>query len=138
MKLFLDTNIILDLLADRKPFSKWAYLIFKDRKDGKWDLYTSSFSVLTAYYLLEKQNGEKESKMDIDELLNQVEILSITKRDLKTAITTKFLDYEDGVQHECAKSSGEIDFIITRNKKDFKHSVIKVRSPEELYQGNGI
>jgi len=57
MKLFIDTNIIIDLVADRKPFAKWAYKIFEEQKKGKWTLFTSANAILTTYYIVEKDIG---------------------------------------------------------------------------------
>jgi predicted nucleic acid-binding protein len=133
MKLFLDTNIIIDLIANRLPFSKWAYQIFKDSKEGKWELFTSSNAILTSYYIIEKQIGKKRTKRVINILLERLDLCTIDKSHLESAITADFSDYEDAVQHECAKLHGNIDYIITRNKKDFKNSKIDVLSSEELY-----
>jgi predicted nucleic acid-binding protein len=133
MKLFLGTNILFDITANREPFSKWAIKIFKDSKKGKWKLYTSSASILTTHYIIEKQIGSNQAKRILKILLNRPEVQDITKRKLLTALTTNFKDYEDSVQHECAKRCKRVDYIITRNKKDFKNSIITVMSPEELY-----
>lgn len=133
MNLFLDTNILVDLTANREPFSKWAIKIFSDAKNAKWKLITSSISILTTYYIIEKQIGTNRAKRILKILLNRLEVKDITKLELLTSLTTKFKDFEDSVQHECAKSYKKVDIIITRNKKDFKHSTIQVMSPEELY-----
>lgn len=133
MNLFLDTNILIDLAADRSPFSKWAILIFRDAKKGRWKLFTSSLSILTTYYIIEKEVGKSKSKRIIKILLNRLEIIDLGKAELLTAITSNFIGYEDAVQHECAKLCKNIDCIVTRNKKDLKHSVIEVVSSEELY-----
>ena len=133
MNLFLDTNILIDITANREPFSKWAIKIFKDSKKGKWKLITSSISILTTYYIIEKQIGSNQAKRILKILLNRLEVQDISKRELQTALTTNFKDYEDSVQHECAKLCKQVNYIITRNKKDFKNSIIEVLSPEELY-----
>jgi len=133
MKLFLDTNILIDLTANREPFSKWAIKIFQDAKVGKWQLYTSSISILTTYYIIEKQIGDTKAKNVLKILLDRLEIQDISKNELQSALTTRFKDFEDSVQHECAKLCPTIDYIVTRNKKDFKHSLFKIRSSEELY-----
>ncbi|WP_235299369.1 type II toxin-antitoxin system VapC family toxin [Portibacter marinus] len=136
MNLFLDTNILIDLTANRLPFSKWAIKIFMDAKEGKYHLITSTFSMLTCYYIIERQIGSKRTKKVIRILLNRIQTQDVSRKELLTALTTKVEDYEDAVQHECAKLCNSIDAIITRNKKDFKHSIIKVLSPEELYLGD--
>ena len=133
MNLFLDTNILIDITANREPFSKWAVKIFKDSKKGRWKLTTSSISVLTTYYIIEKQIGSTQAKRILKILLNRLEVQDITKMELLTGLTTNFKDYEDSVQHECAKLCKSVNYIITRNKKDFKNSIIEVLSPEELY-----
>ena len=102
MKLFLDTNVLIDITANREPFAKWAIKLFKDSKKGRWKLITSSISVLTTYYIIEKQIGSTQAKKILKILLNRLEIQDITKRELLTGLTTKFKDYEDSVQHECA------------------------------------
>jgi len=122
MKLFLDTNILVDLVADRVPFSKYAYKIFEEQKKGKWKLYTTANSILTTYYLAEKEIGEKKAKRIIKILLKRLEIQSISKENLLSGILIPFKDYEDAVLHEAANDIKKIDFIVTRNKKDFKKS----------------
>ena len=133
MNLFLDTNVLIDITANREPFSRWAIKIFKDSKNGRWRLSTSSISILTIYYIIEKQIGSTQAKRILKILLNRLEVQDVTKRELLTGLTTKFKVYEDSVQHECAKLCNSVNYIITRNKKDFKNSIIEVLSPEELY-----
>ena len=133
MNLFLDTNILIDLVANRQPFSKWAYEIFKDQKKCRWKLNSSSSSILTTFYIIEKQIGSKKAKQAIKILLSRIDILPINKDILLTGLMINFKDYEDAVQHECAMSSKKIDYFITRNKKDYKNSLIEILSSEELY-----
>lgn len=133
MHLFLDTNILIDLLANRKPFAKFAYEIFKYQKSKKWTLYTSSIAILTTYYIVSKEVGDAKARKAIKILLNRIEVLPIEKSDLQNALITKFKDYEDSIQHECAKSKSKIKYIVTRKKKDYKFSTIEVISSEELF-----
>ncbi len=62
MRVFLDTNILVDISANPEPFSKWAIKLFKEAKKGKFVLYTSTLSILTTYYLLfgGEGSGQKE------------------------------------------------------------------------------
>lgn len=131
--LFLDTNIIIDLVANRKPFSKWAYKIFEDQKSGRWKIWTSGNSILTTYYILEKEIGILKARKAILILLQRVNIQPIDKSILQLGFESDFKDCEDGVQFICARSIKKIKYIITRNKKDFKKSTIEVLSSEELY-----
>ena len=133
MKLFLDTNILIDLVGNRAPFSRWAYKIFLGQKSGKWGLFTSSNSLLTTYYIIENELGPKKTRQAIKILLNRLEVVPIEKGDLLKGLVTDFKDFEDAVQHECALKQQGIDYIVTRNKKDFKKSLISVLSSEELF-----
>lgn len=136
MNLFLDTNILIDLTADRQPFSNWATRIFIDAKKGKFKLHTSTISILICYYIINKQLGTNKAKMAIKVLLEYLEIHDCSKHHLSKALSSQFVDFEDAVQHECAQSHNGIDVIVTRNKKDFKNSSIAVLSSEEVFIKN--
>ena len=133
MKVFLDTNVLVDITANREPFSKWAIKLVNEAKNGKFELYTSTLSILTTYYLMEMQLGDRKCKRILNIILNRVKTQDIDHQGLLTGITSKFRDYEDAVQHECARRIPGIRYIVTRNKKDFKYSVIETVSPEELF-----
>jgi len=132
LKLFLDTNIIIDLLADRKPFSNSAYIIFKEAKLNRWQLFSSSNSILTTFYILEKQLDSKKASYAIETILKRLEIQDVSKKELILALKSKTEDLEDASQIECANKVGNINYIITRDKKGFKHSIIDVLNPDEL------
>ena len=132
LKLFIDTNIIIDILADRKPYSNSAYTLFKEAKLNRWKLFTSSNSILTTYYILEKQINSKEANRAIETILNRIEIQDLTKKDLMVALKSKTEDLEDASQIECANKIGRINYIITRDKKGFDNSIINILNPDEL------
>lgn len=71
---FLDTNIIVDLIADRKPFSKYAIQIFELAEKDKLQIFTSSHSIATTHYLLKKYLDEKSLR---EVLLNLLEFLTV-------------------------------------------------------------
>ena len=131
-KVFLDTNILVDLIADRKPFSKHAIEIFKHAEDQRVELYTSSHSIATTHYLLKKYLEEVALR---DVLLNLLDFLKVIPVDvdiLKKGLRSNHKDFEDAVQMLCASTVPEIDFIVTRNLKDFKTSEITVLTPDEM------
>lgn len=132
LRLFIDTNIIIDLLADRKPFSNSAYVLFREAKLKRWKLFTSSNSIITTFYILDQQLNSKDAKMAIETILNRLDIQDLTKKDLILAIKSKTEDLEDATQIECANKLGRINYIVTRDKKGFKNSVIDTLNPDEL------
>ena len=132
MKIFVDTNILVDLIADRKPFSKFAIQLFSKAEVGKLELYTSSHSIATTHYLLKKYVDEKELREVLFKLLEYLNIVAINLDILKKGLKSKHKDFEDAIQIISAYSIEKMDCIVTRNIKDFKNSEIPVYTPDEL------
>ena len=59
------------------------------------------------------------------------EIVDVTKTIIKKSLKSEFKDFEDAIQYNCALTISKIDFIVTRNSKDFKKSVLPVMNPQE-------
>ena len=131
-KVFLDTNIIVDLIADRKPFSKYSIEIFKKAEEKKIKLFTSSHSIATTHYLLKKYLEEKILRDVLYNLLDYVTVIAVDTDVLKKGLRSKHKDFEDSIQISCASTIEKIDCIVTRNTKDFRDSEILVLTPDEL------
>lgn len=131
-KIFLDTNIIVDLIADRKPFSKYSIEIFKKAEEKKIKLFTSSHSIATTHYLLKKYLEEKILRDVLYNLLDYVTVIAVDTDVLKKGLRSKHKDFEDSIQILCASTIEKIDCIVTRNTKDFRDSEILVLTPDEL------
>jgi predicted nucleic acid-binding protein len=131
-KVFLDTNIIVDLIADRKPFSKYSIEIFKKAEEKKIKLFTSSHSIATTHYLLKKYVEEKILRDVLYNLLDYVTVIAVDTDVLKKGLRSKHKDFEDSIQILCASTIEKIDCIVTRNTKDFRDSEILVLTPDEL------
>lgn len=131
-KIFVDTNILIDLIADRRPFSKFAIQIFSKAEEKKIKLYTSSHTIATTHYLLKKYLDEKDLREILINILDYLNIVAIDLDVLKKGLKSKHKDFEDALQIISAYSIEKIDCIVTRNIKDFKESEIPVLSPDEL------
>jgi len=131
-KIFVDTNIIVDLIADRKPFSKYAIDLFTKAENKTIKLYTSSHSIATTHYLLKKYIDESELRTILNNLIDYLIIIPVDADVLRKGLRSKHKDFEDAIQIICATSIEKIDCIVTRNIKDFKGSEIPVLSPDEL------
>ena len=132
-KIFVDTNIIVDLIADRKPFSKFAIDLFSKAENKKIKLFTSSHSIATTHYLLKKYIEEKDLRNILYDLTDYITIIPIEGETIKKGLRSKHKDFEDALQIICANSIEKIDCIVTRNIKDFKECEITVLTPDELY-----
>lgn len=131
---FVDTNILIDLLADRTPFSKFAIEIFDLAEKKKVRLFTSSHSYATTHYLLKKHVGEKELRELLYSLLDFINLISIDIFIIKKSLLSSHKDFEDAIQMFAANSITDMDFIVTRNLKDFKDAGITVLPPDEVIQ----
>ena len=96
--IFLDTNVIIDFLADRLPFSI---------------------------------NAAEETIKYLEELSEMTERIDVTKSIIKKSLKSEFKDFEDAIQYHCALTILKMDFIVTRNSKDFKKSTLPVMNPQE-------
>jgi predicted nucleic acid-binding protein len=131
--IFLDTNVIIDFLADRRPFSLLAAKIFNYSLQGKVKVFISAVSYNNIYYILRQSLTNRETIKLLDELCEMTEIADVTKAIIKKSLKTNFKDFEDAIQYNCALSINKIDFIVTRDTKDFKNSVLPVLTPEEAF-----
>jgi len=133
-KIFVDTNIIVDLIADRKPFSKFAIDLFNKAESKQIKLFASSHSIATTYYVLKKFVSEKGLRETLYSLCDLITIVAMDDTALKKGLLSKHKDFEDALQIICASSIDKLDCIVTRNIKDFKDSGVPVLSPDELYK----
>jgi predicted nucleic acid-binding protein len=131
-QVFVDTNILIDLLADRPPFSKFAIEIFDRAEKNKVKLFTSSHSYATTHYLLKKYMEEAALRQVLFSLLDFIAIIPIDLAIIRKSLLSKHKDFEDAIQIFAANSIDNLDFIVTRNIKDFKNTGIAVLPPDEL------
>jgi len=132
MKVFLDTNILIDLIANREPYSKFAIQIFKSAELKKIKIFTTSHAIVTTHYILKKHIDEKSLRAILTELTDILNIIAVDSHIIKRGLNSKHKDFEDAIQILSANSIDSIDFIVTRNLKDFKNSEIPVLSPDEI------
>lgn len=127
---FIDTDVIVDFLIDRKPFSLESAKIFSliDQKKIKGCVPSLSFSNL--YYVLRKFGSHKKVIKSLLELSELVDILKVDSDMVKSALTSDFNDFEDSIQNFTSHENKKADCIITRNIKDYKDSSLPVMTPE--------
>ena len=130
-QIFLDTNIVIDFLANRKPFSLYAAKLFNYALWGKVKIYISAVSYNNIYYILRQSHSSAAAIKLLNELSEMAEIADVTKEIIKKSLESDFKDFEDAIQYNCALSLSKIDFIVTRDTKDFKKSSLSILTPEE-------
>jgi predicted nucleic acid-binding protein len=130
--LFIDTDVIIDFLIDRKPFSREAAIIFTLIEQKKLKGFSSSLTFSNLYYVLRKIESHNKVISKLDSLSKIVGILKVEELTIKNALASGFPDFEDSIQYFSAVDSKKIDVIITRNIKDFKKSEIPVMTPGDF------
>jgi predicted nucleic acid-binding protein len=131
-QVFVDTNILIDLLAERPPFSKFAIELFNRAEKNNVKLFTSSHSIATTHYLLKKYVDEATLRVTLFNLLDFIAIIPIDLSIIKRSLQSKHKDFEDAIQIFAANTIDNLDFIGTRNLKDFKNAGTPVLPPDEL------
>lgn len=128
--IFVDTNIIIDLLAKRDLFYKDAQALFTLSDKKEIQLCISSLSFANAYYSIVKHHKDIDAKKYLAKFKVLVKVLPLEDKAIELALASDFNDFEDGLQYFIAMDN-ESDIIITRNKKDFKNSKIPVMTAGE-------
>ena len=129
--LFIDTDIIIDFLIDRNPYSREAAIIFTLIEQKKIKGYVSSLTFSNLYYVLRKVESHNKVIAKLDSISRLLTILKVDQQTIKDAIASRFQDFEDSIQYNCALDYKKIDVLITRNTKDYKNSEIPVMTPAD-------
>ena len=130
-KIFLDSNIILDYLTNRPPFSIDAAILFELANQQKLTIFVSSLSINNINYFVSRLESKSKALKVIHQLMPLVEILPVGKSTVEKSLHSKFKDFEDGLQNFCAEEGG-LTTIITRDAKDFAKSKLSIQTPHEF------
>lgn len=129
-RLFLDTNVMLDLLGERIPFYNSIAKIATLADNGQITIVVSALSYATVSYFLTKfENGEK-AKQKLRKFRIISEVCSLDELIIEKGLNSNIPDFEDSLQYFSAIAA-DCSILITRNGKDFKASQIPVMTAEE-------
>jgi len=138
MKVFVDTNILIDLVCKREKFLTDAQKVFALGYAHCIELSLSALSFVNAMYLAHHYNLSTVEMADSLTKISQfAEIADLSGEVAKWALACGWKDYEDATQYGTALSA-VADCIVTRNKNDFKESKIPVYSASELFSLLGL
>ena len=125
-KLFIDTNIVIDLLSRREPYYKESAELFSLADRKKVEISISSLTIANTSYVLLRQLKTNKVKEVLRKLRLVVNVLPLDNKIIGLALNDEtFTDFEDGLQYFTAIEH-EQEMIITRNLKDYKSSQIPV------------
>jgi predicted nucleic acid-binding protein len=130
-KVFVDTDIVLDLLGQRMPFYEFSARLFSKADKAEIELFVSSLSFSNLYYLLSRQYSPDQARKQLLKFKALVTVLSVTDKVIDLALASDFKDFEDGIQYFTAIENG-IQTLLTRNLKDYKSAEIVVMTAEQF------
>ncbi|MBW7891552.1 MAG: PIN domain-containing protein [Chitinophagaceae bacterium] len=129
-KILIDTDVILDFLFDRKPFSNEASQILGLCERKKIHGLVTPVMISNVYYILRKTASHEKIIQHLKMLMNFLDIAVIDKKVILEALNSGFQDFEDALQNFSAVVGKEIGIIITRNVRDYKTTSLPVMTPE--------
>lgn len=129
-KVLIDTDVILDFLFDRKPFSDDASKILSLCESKQIQGFVTAIILSNIYYLLKKTAKHEKVIESLKALMNILDIVTTDKTTVLNALNSEFKDFEDALQNFSAEKNKEIKIIITRNIKDYKSSNLSIMQPE--------
>lgn len=133
-KLFIDTNIVIDLLSQREPYYEEAATLFSLADKKQIELTVSSLTFANTCFILIKQMDLNNAKIILRKLRLIVNILPLDDKLVGLALNDEsFLDFEDGLQYFSALENGQ-DLIITRNLRDFKNSKLPFMTAKQFIE----
>ena len=133
MKILIDTNVILDVLCNRKDFVDDSLKVFKYCEANQISGYISALSIPNIVYIMRKELDNERIKEILKTLTSLFTVVDLRESDLLKAAELDFLDYEDAIQAVCA-ARAKVNYIVTRNIKDFNNSAILAIKPSELFE----
>lgn len=131
MRIFIDTNVLIDFMAIRHPFYQSAAALFSLAEMKELQLVYSSTTVANSFYILRKHYSNIQLAEALENQKDVAEICGVSSADIYSALSAKWDDGEDSIQHQSALSAG-CDCILTRNVQDFEMSKLPVMTPEEF------
>ena len=133
-RIFVDTNIVIDLLSRREPFFEESAILFSLADKKEIELAISSLTIANTSYALLRQMDPNKSKSILRKLRLIVKILPLDDKIVGLALNDEtFSDFEDGLQYFTAIDNGQ-ELIITRNLKDFKNSKLPTMTARQFIE----
>lgn len=134
MRILLDTCVIMDAIQNRDPFAEAAKDIFRKAAMNNFIGCITTKASTDIYYLTHRcTHSDKDTRMVLTKLFSLFDVLDTAALNCKKAISSSVTDYEDAVMIETAVRNG-LEYIVTRNMKDYKASTVPVLSPDVFLQ----
>jgi len=132
-KIFIDTDIFLDTILDRKPHAEFSNELLSLCEQNEITAFTSCLVIANIYYIINKIANYQKAVQAIGKIRSLVSVLPFSDKEIGESLNAEFRDFEDGVQYFIAVNH-KIDCLVTRNTKDYQKANISVLTPKEFLQ----
>lgn len=129
-RLFVDTDIVLDLLGAREPHFSPAAILFSMADQGSIRLYVSAITFANVNYVLSRQLNESRARRLLLKLKTLVRIAPVNEKIIELSLSSDFRDFEDAIQYHSAIENN-IQTLLTRNLRDFKKAQISIMTAQQ-------
>jgi predicted nucleic acid-binding protein len=130
-RILVDANVALDVLAKREPHYATSAAVWALAEQGKVEGLLAAHTVTTLHYLVAKHLDRQQANVTITKLLQVFDVAAVDQDVLLKALTLSWQDFEDAVQMAAAFKA-KVDYLVTRNPKDFKDKLVRVLQPGDL------
>jgi predicted nucleic acid-binding protein len=130
-KVYLDCNILIDWLVDREPFSYFASKIIEFSEKKEIVSFVSALTLANTYYLVSNELGKKVAGGFLKDASTLFRFAGMSEEVIRKSIQNRYKDFEDDLHYYTAIETN-LDYLITRNKKDYKSDNILVVDSEEF------
>ncbi len=130
MKIFVDKDVILDVLLERKDFEYSRELLTRVEQK-QHSAYTSPIIFTNSFYVISKLRDKKKAWSALKKIRLLFNVSSVNQQVIDLALASEFSDFEDAVQYYSAITL-KVDYLITRNKKDYVATQIPIATPQEF------
>ncbi len=131
MKILFDTNLVLDLLLDRAPWSDSAAELIDLVERGELTGVLGATTLTTIHYVAARARNPTAACTFLEDLLRLFEIAPVTRSVLESALLTGIKDFDDAVLHEAGREAG-VEAVVTRDPSGFAAGALAVYVPREL------
>lgn len=129
-KVFVDSDIVLDLLSARQPHYKFAAELFSLADQNSIKVYISSLTFANVNYILSKQLSPGQARKMLLTFKTIVNVLAVNDKIIELALLSNFQDFEDAIQYNTAIEN-TITTLLTQNLKDYKKAEITILTAQQ-------
>ena len=132
MKVLIDTNVTLDIMLKRRDYTD-AFTVFKLAEEKIISGFVSASAITDIFFLSKNDLGKKSAKEALKNLLQVFKPATVTDSHIFQALDLDWNDFEDSVQYIVGESLA-VDYIVTRNTRDYSPSSITAVTPQEFIE----